>query len=60
MAAHPYDGGALRFGATIDGETINWTDNVIKVALIGKDYAQDRTSVHWDEIVDYEIEPGGE
>ena len=61
MVGLPYNGGALRFGSTIDGETINWTDDDIYLALMDSTYVQDvAADVHWSDIVAYEIEETGD
>jgi hypothetical protein len=60
MTGHPYDGGALRMGATIDGETINWTDDNIYIALMKLAYEQDVTDTYWSDIAAYEVDATGD
>lgn len=55
MVGHPYNGGALRLGATIGGESINWTDDNIYIAIMDSTYTQDVTHDHWDDISAHDI-----
>jgi len=59
MMGHPYDGGPRRLGATIDGETINLTDDDIYIALMDSTYGQDvAADVHWDDVSAHGIVSG--
>ena len=54
MVGHPYNGGALRLAGTVGGETINWTDDDMYIALMDSTYIQNRTTEdHWDDISTY-------
>jgi len=65
MVGVPYDGGQMRLGATIAGETINFTDDDIYLALMKSTYVQDvrQSSLggheHWKDIKTYEIDETG-
>ena len=59
----------MRLGATIGGETINWTDDTINIAIMANGYVQDvRTKAqssangqeHWSDISASEISPTGD
>lgn len=61
MVGHPYNGGALRLAGTVGGETINWTDDDMYIALMDSTYIQNRTTEdHWDDISTYEIDETGD
>lgn len=47
-------------GASIDGENINWTDDEIYIAIMKSTYVQDMASLHWSEILAYEIDETGD
>lgn len=49
----------LRLGATISGESINWSTDPIYIALMANGYVQDVTSAHWSDIVASEVTPTG-
>jgi len=59
MTGNPYDGGVLRLGATVGGETINFTTDDIYLSLMDSTYVQDvAADVHWSDISTHGIVSG--
>jgi len=60
VTGHPYDGGVIRVGATISGETIDFTTDDIYLALMDSTYVQDvAADVHWSDISAHGVVSGG-